>query len=481
MSIVRSGGPGSGVPADVAKAPASVLFASPTGSDSNDGLSWKTAKATVAAAITALSGGGVIEVAGSHTVSSAWPQPADHTLIRGSGTKAQITYTGSGSMLTITDGRQIHFQSLRFTLAAAATTSTLFNLSNSFRCSWTNCVIDGQYVGGATTYYGQVGFQFRSNAGDNRIINCDLNNLGEAIQSDTIMNYLIGSVVGNCYTGLHVDAGTSTGGMSIDNSTFVATAIGPTNCRAHVLIDVPANQTWIENSWFEGSLVSVQAGKNTATVGGPVGMGIKNCRLAATTKCLDIQAGKQFRLDNIRFAADSAATPTELTIDATNAPDGFASGLISAAGFDVLRSVFPAQWSFLPRYTSDMQFGGVNAYIGGHVTSGNPSYFHSGNGRARIGYDGSRTVLSDAGGNRDVALVAGTSARQAVLGTDGVLYVGAKAQGTLDAGGAVIGVRIQNAATLPTTNPTGGGVLYVDAGVLKYRGPSGTVTTIANA
>lgn len=37
------------------------------------------------------------------------------------------------------------------------------------------------------------------------------------------------------------------------------------------------------------------------------------------------------------------------------------------------------------------------------------------------------------------------------------------------------------AATVPTANPTGGGVLYVEAGALKYRGSSGTVTTIANA
>lgn len=35
--------------------------------------------------------------------------------------------------------------------------------------------------------------------------------------------------------------------------------------------------------------------------------------------------------------------------------------------------------------------------------------------------------------------------------------------------------------TAPTANPTGGGVLYVEAGALKYRGSSGTVTTIANA
>lgn len=38
-----------------------------------------------------------------------------------------------------------------------------------------------------------------------------------------------------------------------------------------------------------------------------------------------------------------------------------------------------------------------------------------------------------------------------------------------------------NAAVAPTTNPTGGGILYVEAGALKYRGASGTVTTVAVA
>jgi len=42
-------------------------------------------------------------------------------------------------------------------------------------------------------------------------------------------------------------------------------------------------------------------------------------------------------------------------------------------------------------------------------------------------------------------------------------------------------VAIANAGTVPSTNPTGGGVLYVEAGALKYRGSSGTITTIANA
>lgn len=48
--------------------------------------------------------------------------------------------------------------------------------------------------------------------------------------------------------------------------------------------------------------------------------------------------------------------------------------------------------------------------------------------------------------------------------------------------GSGVGVAfIANATTVPTTNPTGGGIIYVEAGALKYRGSSGTVTTLAAA
>lgn len=40
---------------------------------------------------------------------------------------------------------------------------------------------------------------------------------------------------------------------------------------------------------------------------------------------------------------------------------------------------------------------------------------------------------------------------------------------------------IANLTTAPTSNPSGGGYLYVESGALKYRGTSGTVTTIAPA
>jgi hypothetical protein len=42
-------------------------------------------------------------------------------------------------------------------------------------------------------------------------------------------------------------------------------------------------------------------------------------------------------------------------------------------------------------------------------------------------------------------------------------------------------LQIANASTIPASDPSGGGVLYVEGGALKWRGSSGTVTTIAPA
>ena len=46
-------------------------------------------------------------------------------------------------------------------------------------------------------------------------------------------------------------------------------------------------------------------------------------------------------------------------------------------------------------------------------------------------------------------------------------------------GGGQVVVGISNATTVPTTNPTGGGIIYAEGGALKYRGSSGGVNTIA--
>ncbi len=76
------------------------------------------------------------------------------------------------------------------------------------------------------------------------------------------------------------------------------------------------------------------------------------------------------------------------------------------------------------------------------------------------------------------------------LGVVGTAFIGGQCSvasdvslcsGAPDLGSGVKVVFIGNRTTAPTTNPVGGGILYVEAGSLKFRGSSGTVSTIAAA
>jgi hypothetical protein len=70
----------------------------------------------------------------------------------------------------------------------------------------------------------------------------------------------------------------------------------------------------------------------------------------------------------------------------------------------------------------------------------------------------------------------------AVLKTDGALQATTSLRlNTTSLGGGVGVVALANATTAPASTPSGGGVLYVNAGALVYKGSSGTVTTIAPA
>lgn len=69
------------------------------------------------------------------------------------------------------------------------------------------------------------------------------------------------------------------------------------------------------------------------------------------------------------------------------------------------------------------------------------------------------------------------------FGGNGVLRILGNFQigASLQPGGGQRVIGIANATTIPSTNPAGGGVLYAEAGALKWRGSSGTITIIAAA
>jgi hypothetical protein len=77
-------------------------------------------------------------------------------------------------------------------------------------------------------------------------------------------------------------------------------------------------------------------------------------------------------------------------------------------------------------------------------------------------------------------------AAQIGFGVGGALKVmigtgGAQIGDTFGFGGGVGVLGLGNATTVPNGNPSGGGVLYVESGSLKFRGSSGTVSVLAAA
>lgn len=69
-----------------------------------------------------------------------------------------------------------------------------------------------------------------------------------------------------------------------------------------------------------------------------------------------------------------------------------------------------------------------------------------------------------------------------VLKTDDTFHVSVNLRiNTTSMGGGVGVIGVANAGTVPASNPTGGGVIYVEGGSLKFRGSSGTVTVVAPA
>jgi hypothetical protein len=75
----------------------------------------------------------------------------------------------------------------------------------------------------------------------------------------------------------------------------------------------------------------------------------------------------------------------------------------------------------------------------------------------------------------------GSTANAAFAGSNAVNAFHLLANGAIAATVATTAIFVANTTAAPSSNPSGGGYLYVESGALKYRGSSGTVTTIANA
>lgn len=441
---------------------------------------------------------------GTYTVTS-WAPPTKSQVIGCGQDSTTIRYAGTGTMCTLTNLQRNKFVDLKFLLIDPA--GILFSVSNTFRASWTRCVFQGQHTAIADSYAstsGHIGVVLTSNSGDNLFIDCDFLNLGVGIKTDSIQNGVIGGKFGSNYVGIYGSGG---GGMALSGYVDFVAAATSSPTLTHIQIDGATGQWWLENVWIEGCATGIQVGNGSA---GPAQFSMTACKVAATTTCIDVQNARNPTLWNVYLAGDNAnaATPTPISVNSTNAPEGVAFLDSIITGGAIATSSFPAAWTVQTRSGStstlqapsslEFQFGSklrmrrsdaslvdVLTQTGGpRIYFGLPSanateaaQFRDTSGATALGID---AVTSTVNYLAAKPAAANGAPQLAARGSDTNVNLSLLAKGTGQVQIAGNALFIANDGSTPGT-PTGGGVLYVEAGALKYKGSSGTVTTLGVA
>lgn len=180
--------------------------------------------------------------------------------------------------------------------------------------------------------------------------------------------------------------------------------------------------------------------------GSPVALTLTGA--AHTTLTASVESSDVFLNLNrvVQFSTGALGTQRSVRIEAAKYAFVGASTLTDAATVEI--SGAPVAWT-----NATISTACALKIAGGAVAAGNTNAF------------GLHVTAPTSGTNNYAALFSGN------------VCFGA----TPSMGGGVGVVFLANAGTNPSTNPSGGGVLYVEAGALKYRGSSGTVTTLGNA
>jgi hypothetical protein len=303
---------------------------------------------------------------GTYKITGALTQPADRTLIVGTGEGTTWSYqpAAAGTMMTITNAQRPHFRDMTFRLPAttAGAGSTLFKLSNSFRGGFQRCVFQGQHNTAGDAYgvsTGHRGVYLTDNSGDWQFIDCDFNNLGVGIQTDCVENSVLGGAFSSCYVGIYGHGAAGQSGMSVTGYVdFVSFDDEPGMVRANIWVPDTASDWWISHVWTEGSDTSMEFGDGAGT--GPALVSIQNCHIAANTSCIKVLGGQGTSICDVDFGQSTGNGSTQarsVTINSTYATSGSAKNLRSLIsgdpaltggnGTDLASTVFPSGWTYI--------------------------------------------------------------------------------------------------------------------------------------
>lgn len=469
----------------------------------DSGLSSVSGSIDATAAFTAAfaTGKPVLVPPGTYTVTS-WAPPTRTQVIGCGQDNTTIRYAGTGTMCTLTGLQRNKFVDLRFLLTNSA--GTLFKVDNTFRASWTRCVFQGQHTAVADAYAttsGHVGAWLTGNAGDNLFYDCDFLNLGVGIKTDCIQNGVVGGKFGSNYVGIY---GFNGGGMSVSGYVdFVGPAPTPIVSKA-VHIDGATGQWWFDQCWFEGAVTALSVGNGSA---GPAQFAMSNCKVAATTTCIDMLYCRNPILTNISFTGDQSNTdtPDPIVVNSTNAPQGILWGDSIVTGKAITPANLPKGWMVHTRtgstgvlkvgdevqfpYQSKLRMARSDGtYADILIIQGGPQMALRGPGTG-VGavihvIDTTNNTLLDIDSVSSavnflgiVPAVTGSGPALAARGTDTNVDLALTAKGTGQVRNTNGLLYLANAGAAPST-PTGGGVLYGESGLLKHKASTGAVATL---
>lgn len=256
-----------------------------------------------------------------------------------------------------------------------------------------------------------------------------------------------------------------------DNMAIGTAALSKSNGGANVAIGLAA---MLENTTgSENAAIGVDALRNNTTGSRNVGIGY-------------------WALRNMDSGVDSVAIGYGALSTNTTGPGnlalGFEAGRGNTTGGNNVMLGFQA--GHTDTAANANVSGNINVWIGywaGPGTTTQLSYSTAIGGMARVttsntvvlGRTTDNTVLGATGDDGSGAKLQVTGAIKA---TENLLCKNAVIGANAASLGGGVGVTfLSNATTVPTTNPVGGGVVYEEAGALKHRGTSGTITTIAPA
>jgi hypothetical protein len=287
-----------------------------------------------------------------------------------------------------------------------------------------------------------------------------------------------------------IDTGVS---FALQNSTVFSGNNGTSSQRLNSIVANPR----ISNSGAGGSaavlagaitgipLVSSSGTGGVLTVSGVIGHGARNQALDTSQATSNVIRGASLT------ARHDGALPSTAVSGLVHGADGFSfnqTGTVTVqSGFLVRVGVGGADTGPVANATSTTvaQFNG-EVFIVGVASSAFTATVTDGYGVRLVGPEVAATGTM----TNYYAVFASAPTVTGTLTNRWGVYMADSLSPNYFAGNVLVGgtsapgqgvVYMANAAVVPASNPTGGGVLYVEGGALKYRGSSGTITTIANA